>query len=53
MNILVRDLFVTVVSRKMKDENKTADEVMAIYPKLTNSDKEEIKECIIELLKTS
>jgi hypothetical protein len=44
MNILVRDLFVTVVSRKMKEEHKTADEVMTIYPKLTDVEKAEIKE---------
>ena len=43
MNIKVRDLFVTVVKRKMVEENKTADEVMVMYPKLSNDDKEEIK----------
>lgn len=44
MNILVRNLFVSVVSDKMKEEHKTADEVMTIYPKLTDAEKQEIKE---------
>lgn len=48
MNILVRDLFVTVVSRKMEEENKTVDEVMVMYPKLSTENKEEIKEKIRE-----
>ena len=47
MNIKVRDLFVAVVSRKMKEENKTADEVMVMYPKLTEAEKEEIKNAIV------
>lgn len=47
MNIKIRNLFVAVVSRKMKEENKTANEVLEMYPKLNNSDKAEIKECIV------
>lgn len=43
MNIKVRNLFVSVVSRKMKEENKTAEEILSIYPRLTDEEKEEIK----------
>lgn len=37
------NIFVRVVSKSMQDESKTADEVLADYTALTETEKDEIK----------
>lgn len=38
----VRNIFVRVVQRRMEEENKTAEEILNDYPKLSEQDKQEI-----------
>ncbi len=41
------NIFVRVVKRKMDLEGKTAEEVLQVYPALTEEEKEQILEAII------
>lgn len=38
-----KNIFVRVVSRRMKEENRTAEDVLAEYPDLTAEEKSEIR----------
>jgi len=40
------NIFVRVVKRKMELEGKTAEEVLQVYPALTEEEKEQILEAI-------
>lgn len=42
MSPLVKNLFVRVIKRKMENENKTAEDIITEYPKLTEEEKTEI-----------
>ena len=37
-----KNIFVRVVNRRMRDEEKTAEEILLEYPALTNEEKAEI-----------
>jgi uncharacterized protein (DUF433 family) len=38
----IKNIFVRVIQRRMAEEGKTAEEILAEYPKLTEQDKQEI-----------
>lgn len=48
MNILVKNLFIRVISRRVKRENRTAEDIITEYPKLTAEEKTEILAEIIQ-----
>lgn len=42
-----RNIFVRVVTRRMAEEGKTAEEILAEYPALTAEEKQEILAAIV------
>jgi uncharacterized protein (DUF433 family) len=41
-----KNIFVRVISRRMAEENRTAEDILAEYPALTAEEKTEIKNAI-------
>lgn len=46
MNIALRNIFVRVISRRVKRENRTSEDIIAEYVKLTEEEKAEILQAI-------
>lgn len=47
MSTWKRNIFVRVVQRRMTEENRTAEEILAEYPALTEEEKQEILIAIV------
>jgi len=47
MPLWKRNIFVRVVIRRMAEEGKTAEEILAEYPALTAAEKQEILSAIV------
>jgi uncharacterized protein (DUF433 family) len=46
MFVWKKNIFVRVIQRRMAEESRTADEILAEYPALTQEEKDEIKAAI-------
>lgn len=46
MSIALRNIFVRVITRRIRNENRTADDIIQEYPKLTEEEKTEILQAI-------